>query len=417
MESVSKKLFIESIKAFLEDRTVEWNEQIGMQDWSELFRLASEQNALPMVYESVYGSRVYRESEVPFGAVIKNRVRQQVVLQVMRTEEFLEVYRTLLQRGLQPIVVKGIVCRYLYPNSDCRISGDEDLYIPRGTYAEHHKALLDAGMEVAEWEASDRDSRHVVTYVKKGGVLRIELHKDLFEPDSQIYTGINEQFAGAFTNSMVMDIEGVAVRTMGCSDHLLFLILHAFKHFINSGFGIRQVCDIIVYADTYGDKIDWKRVFKECQRTHTEVFAAALFDIGHRYFEFDIEKSGYPREWQRLAVDSEDLFEDLLSAGIYGSANMSRKHSSNITLNAVTAEKQGKKAKGSVVKTIFLPRKNLEARYYYLKKYPFLLPIAWIDRIAGYMKETRGKNINNNATESIRIGNQRIELMKKYKII
>lgn len=78
MESVSKKLFIESIKAFLEDRTVEWNEQIGMQDWSELFRLASEQNALPMVYESVYGSRVYRESEVPFGAVIKNRVRQQV---------------------------------------------------------------------------------------------------------------------------------------------------------------------------------------------------------------------------------------------------------------------------------------------------------------------------------------------------
>ena len=35
------------------------------------------------------------------------------------------------QNGLTPLIVKGIVCRDLYPNPDLRTSNDEDLYIPR----------------------------------------------------------------------------------------------------------------------------------------------------------------------------------------------------------------------------------------------------------------------------------------------
>ena len=39
------------------------------------------------------------------------------------------------------------------------------------------------------------------------------------------------------------------------------------------------------------------------------------------------------------------MLEDLLSAGVYGGADMSRKHSSNIILDAVDAQRQGRKAK------------------------------------------------------------------------
>ena len=51
-----------------------------------------------------------------------------------------------------------------------------------------------------------------------------------------------------------------------------------------------------------------------------------------------------------------------------------------------------------------------------MKKIPFLLPVAWLIRILRYEKEMR-KNAHKNVTDALKIGNQRIELMRKYKII
>ena len=110
------------------------------------------------------------------------------------------------------------------------------------------------------------------------------------------------------------------------------------------------------------------------------------------------------------------MLMDLLDSGIYGNANMSRKHSSNMTLDAVAADKNGKKAGNTVLKSLFPSAKKLEGRYPYLKKHPILLPIAWTNRILKYRKETVAGG-DNAAADSVKIGNQRIELMKKYGII
>ena len=120
--------------------------------------------------------------------------------------------------------------------------------------------------------------------------------------------------------------------------------------------------------------------------------------------------------WRKLKVDETMLLEDLLNSGVYGDASMSRKHSSNITLNAVSADKQGKKEKLSVLKTVFPSAKSLEGRYVYLKKYPVLLPIAWCQRIIKYNQETKFMS-DNNAKDAVKIGNQRIELLKYYDIL
>ena len=98
---------------------------------------------------------------------------------------------------------------------------------------------------------------------------------------------------------------------------------------------------------------------------------------------------------------------------------MSRKHSSSMTVNAVAAERGGKSS-GSLLRTVFPPARELKGRYRYLEKAPVLLPAAWISRIWHYKRETAaGKNRpgSNSASESIKIGNQRIELLKKYGII
>ena len=293
------------------------------------------------------------------------------------------------------------------------MSGDEDVWVQPEQFFACHEALLAFGMQPAEPE-KDIETAYEVAYGKPGSPLYIELHKSLFPPDSEAYGDLNRFFAGAHDRAAVVSVQGAAVSTLNSTDHLFYLICHAFKHFLHSGFGIRQVCDIALFANAYGDGIDWPRLLAQCTEIHAEKFSAALFHIGEKYLGFSPEKACLPPLWTEIAVDETALLEDLLSGGVYGAADRNRLHSSTITLNAVAAQKQGGKAKRNVLKTVFPSAKALSGRYPYLKKYPFLLPAAWGDRLLKYRKETAA---GNGAAESIRIGSQRIELMKQYGIL
>ena len=93
---------------------------------------------------------------------------------------------------------------------------------------------------------------------------------------------------------------------------------------------------------------------------------------------------------------------------MYGSNDLTRLHSSTVTLNAVKASRTGEKS--SVLSTVFPKREYLERRYPYLKKRPYLL------RIAHYASEKQA-GTDNSASGSIKLGKERIELMKRYGIM
>jgi hypothetical protein len=106
----------------------------------------------------------------------------------------------------------------------------------------------------------------------------------------------------------------------------------------------------------------------------------------------------------------------MLRGGIYGYSERSRMHSSNMTLNAVSADKKGKHSGGNILRTIFPPVRNMEGKFPYLRRMPFLLPVAWASRIIGYAKETITEQ-DSSASDVLRIGSQRIELLRQYDII
>lgn len=412
---VKKDMFLPALKAALKNEKVSWSEELESQDWVELFRIATTHQVLPLIYEAVYDCPAARNMEPQVFMSAKQQTIRSVMLQTMKTNEFLGLFQHLQKAGVQALVVKGIVCRNLYPNPDYRMSGDEDVLIPEEEFELCHQAMLDYGMHPAD-PTQDIQFEHEVPYGKPGSPIYIELHKCLFPPESAAYGDLNRFFKKVHDRAIKLSIDGKQVVTMGYTDHLFYLICHAFKHFLHSGFGIRQVCDIVLFANAYGKEIDWIRILQQCREIHADLFTAALFQIGQKYLTFDPSRAGYPQEWQEIQVDEQLMLDDLLEAGIYGDGTMSRKHSSNITLNAVSSEKQGKKSSHFVIKTLFPTVQNMEGRYPYLKKHPYLLPIAWINRIWKYRKETQTV-LNNDAAESIQIGNQRLKMMKTYGII
>lgn len=415
--NLNDKLFLEALKASLENRKIDWNFTIKSEDWMSLFHKAEIHQVLPLVFDAVHQCPAAQAGDIALFQAYRKQVVRQVMVQTMRTTEFLKLYTYLQEKELNPLVVKGLVCRQLYPNPDYRSSSDEDILIRNGEFAECNRALREYGMEPGE-KKHDLDATYEVAYRKAENPLYIELHKALFSPDSVEYGEFNRFFKGAHGRRVSIHVQGVDVYTLNYTDHLFYLICHAFKHLLHGGFGIRQVCDMVMCANAYGNEIDWEQIMEKCEKIYADKFAIALFKIGEKYLNFDPVKACYPEKWANAFVDEHALLEDMLSGGIYGGASMSRKHSSRMTLNAVKAEKKGTTVKHNILKTIFPARIDLKGRYTYLERFPFLLPVAWMSRIMKYQKETRQDGSKgNHPAESIKIGNQRIELLRQYGIL
>ena len=409
------QLFLEALKASLQQKSVDWEIEWPKEEWLGLFQTAEKHKVLPMIYEAVFRCPAAQAFGLQNLAPFKQHTVRSVMLQTMKTNEFYGLFQHLQSSGVTPLVVKGIICRSLYPQPDYRISGDEDVLIPREQFELCHKAMLEYGMQLSNPD-QDIHAVYEVSYGKPGSPLYIELHKSLFPPDSDAYGELNHYFERVYEQAIEIPVDGVPITTMGYTDHLFYLICHAFKHFLHSGVGIRQICDITLFANTHGRDIDWTLILEQCQEIHADLFAAALFQIGQKYLTFDPDQACYPIEWKNIQVDETMLLMDLLDAGIYGDGSMSRKHSSNITLDAVSSQKQGKKARNGVIASLFPSLKKMESRYPYLKQHPYLLPVAWGTRILKYRKETK-QGQNNDASSAVSIGNQRLELLKEYRIL
>lgn len=371
-------------------------------DWPAIFTLANQQKLLPIVFEAVRKMPAAVENAALFAAV-KQQVIAQVLHQTMRASEFSGLYQKLRAAGLHPVVVKGQLCSRLYPLKDHRISADDDLLIPDGEFMACHEQLLANGLTTGT-PTDELATADEVSYTKDGSPLYIELHRHLFDSAEDAHDELNHFFA----DLNPVEIDGFLA--MPPHEHLLYLLLHAYKHFVRSGIGLRQFCDIGLWAREYHDEIDWQRLHEQCESVHAATFAAASFRIARDYLGIDFD---LPTPWD-ASIDVEPLLHDSLCGGVYGSNDLTRLHSSTVTLNAVKASRTGEKS--SVLRTVFPKREYLERRYPYLKKRPYLLPVAWVQRIAHYASEKQS-GADNSASGSIKLGKERIELMKRYGIM
>lgn len=370
-------------------------------DWQEVFKLASQQRVLPLIVEAVWQSEALTEDCL---ASLRRMTLQIVITQARRTAAFLALYRSLAEKGLHPLVLKGLVCRELYPEPDKRPSGDEDILIDPSDFQAIHKEFLNLGLHCESSEPSP--DLQEITY--SNPELRIELHMSPFPTDSAVCNEMNAIIRDMVAQPVTIEVDGVLIYTLDPTTHLMYLLCHACKHFLHSGVGIRQVCDIAFFAEHYADEIDWNRIRIKCEEAHIARFSAGIFKIASRHLGFSATTA-----FDNSDVDEYPLLRDMLSGGIYGGANENRQHSATITLDAVAKQRQGKKSTGFLA-SVFIPLDGMASKFPYLKKYPWLLPAAWVQRVAKYFAN-RGKNTDPAA--SIRIGRERVALLRKYGIM
>lgn len=395
----SDKKLLEAFSCAIQNKKYSLSSENGEEDL-RFFHQAMNHMILPMVMEAIEDPSCFTHSK---------RARLETQTQARKSADFVLLYDYLLEKGLKPLVLKGIICRNLYPYPEERCSSDEDLWIAPQDFPLIHEALLDYGLKLQD-PKQDIENDYEVTYQEKESLLYIEVHKQMFSPSSP-YSYLNDFFADARENSITEKIYRTDFHTLSHTKHLLYLILHAYKHFLYSGFGIRQIGDILLFSIAYQNDIDWKQLKEDLIQAKAYELTRAIYKIGKKYLINNRELSQVLESWDIDSIDEGPLLEDIMESGIYGASSFERLHTGTMTLSALN-----KKGSASVLSSVFLPLDSMKNKYPYLKKQPYLLPFAWIRRVITYLKETKYVS-HNDPQESIRLGKKRIRLLKKYQIL
>lgn len=402
----AETFFFEAFRAGLRGEKLTEAPELTDAEWERVFYLADIHEVLPLIYDTLCGLPALRE----IGKKYKDAALNRAIRQIVQTNEFLTLVLQMQAVGLNPIVMKGIICRSLYPQPCLRPSVDEDILVPPEQMEAYDAFLLSKGL-FADEPGADLKTKYEYSYHKENSPTYIELHKNPIPPESGAYGDCNVFFEGVFDRAVTVQVEDVVLRTMGFTDHMLFLICHAYKHLLHSGVGIRQIADMAVFTEHYGSHVDWKYVLDKCRSVKIDKFAVALFVIAEKYLGFD-----RPELFKEFSIDEKPLLEDIMSGGLYGVVDENRAHSATMTLDAVASVKSGKKHSKGIIPAVFPAPSSLEGRYPYLRGRHYLAPVAWAQRLFRYAAKKR-KSSSLKASESVKIAKDRVALLRKYDML
>ena len=280
----------------------------------------------------------------------------------MRSEIQMSEYHKLVEylcgNGVKIIPLKGCVMKELYPSPNFRVMADVDL-LYEGVTAKELSGLMEAfGYSTENLEKGVHDTFH------KKPCMNIELHRHLMADDSPYKPIFDHLFERAVPDEKIPNLYHLTPE-----DLYLHEIAHAAKHFMGREAHVRHVGDIYVLNQKYAS--EW----------NADYIKAQLDTVGLLRFEEKIRTLAYaffgnePAEVSEL--DMEMFFPE----------------------NHKLPDKSGWKYMNDGGKSrvmfslsrIFLPYSSMCLRYPVLKKWPILLPFAWIYRIIDVLLHRRQK--------------------------
>ena len=360
-------------------RTVWDNRQTPLvsPDWDLLAALAKAHNVTALFYTGASRYEEFSQWSEEHRRALQQETVAQVVAQAMRTQCFLELYQVLLQAGVRPLVMKGIICRSLYGSlADYRPSGDEDIYLPPEQIELCRQVLEQQGWRLASYQEgmTVHDDLQHFSYESDQALRHLELHPALFAGKTPGLQRCRDYVQNVASRAVTVSVEGMQLYTLDYTDHYLFLFLHLVKHFTGTGVGIRQVLDLMQFQRAWGQKIDWAEVRRAIPLLSSPGLYADVVELGRRLgFEeadplFD-------------AVAPDLLLEDSLEGGIFGFDRKGHGQGVAVTEAAKYATLPGR------LRRLFFPSvEEMQAMRPWLRRRPWLLPLAWLQRAGRLFK-------------------------------
>ena len=354
MKKETAEQIFELIRAFIHDTEPELK---GTVDWDDIFYYARI-NAIAGIVGYIVTKYSLCEDKKKAAQFEKEMVGV-YGWQYRRKAQMEKMVCILNEQKIDHILMKGYLVKDLYPVPELRWYGDIDFVIHKEDRSKTDQLMRNLGFEVSDnWEPVYSYSKDTEYY---------EIHTEILDAD--IGDGKQREYFSDIWNHA----RPVKEHTYRFEQeyHFIYLIAHLAKHAYKSGAGIRMYLDIALFIKEYRNTLNWNQVLEQ------------LSELGLRRFFYTVCTAC--RQWYEVeppctieAIDQKafDVFTEMaVEGGTFGAST------ANDALETLKEADDSQSRIMTVINQIFPSAQEIQARYTYLQKHKWLLPVAWIDRV------------------------------------
>lgn len=222
-------------------------------DWKEIIALAKAQTLMGLIADAVPMLPTELQPDPQSRIVLHSTALRIINSHSLLNRKVVDMKSRMDSYGINTVLLKGQGIALLYPNPQCRQCGDIDLYVGEKNFARTLEILA------PDSEKKAKDYKYLKHFdIEEDGV-SIEIHRI-----AEILPGSrhNKLFQKWTIENLEgpdickVKIGGVTVNTPPVCFNAIYIMNHAWHHFMEGGIGLRQLCDWAMYLHRFHKEID-----------------------------------------------------------------------------------------------------------------------------------------------------------------
>lgn len=328
-------------------------------DWNGICKEGISQTVLPLIYK-VLGEVMPSEAKARWQRLIYQMLANNA--QVLF--EHKEVHEIFTREEIPYVIIKGACSAKYYPEPKLRMMGDVDFVVK-------NKDLARAGaiLEKEDFVRTE-NKEHTAHYVYRKGHSTWEMHWSM----SGMPTGENgketRRFFDEIIETAVYDPDGYIIPDE--FHHGLVMLIHTARHLLNTGIGVRHLCDWAVFVERF-DNNEFIEIFEE------RLTVCGLWRFAQLLTQLSIKFLGVSEKaWAMENMDEEYL--DSMMSDIFAGGNFGRKAPERIN-EAKLFTYQGKGNVGDdgfIRQGILTMNERVLRAMPIVRRIPVLMPFGWL---------------------------------------
>ncbi len=291
------------------------------EDWNELVRIAVKNSVACLLYDLLeYISDIPENARDGIEAYSR-RIACANYRMLILNKQLAELFE---RAGIRYCLMKGMAAAADFPVPDLRKAGDIDLLLIDVQDSERAVAVL---AQLGFKPEKEQHSLHHISMVDSTG-LEIEVHTMLAEPfdNSAINRYLEKLIPECGKHVRKKEVMGIGITMLEDAFHAYELLLHMLQHFLRAGFGVKLLCDWVVFWNRGVDEQNREQYLKLVKESGLKGFSDTITRTCIKYLGLKRDNvlwmEPYPTDKNREDVDKDtELFlRELEDAEEFGSA-------------------------------------------------------------------------------------------------
>lgn len=306
----------------------------------------------------------------------KNQLIYKSVLMDVEREAIQDFFE---KNNIWYMLLKGMVIRKYYPAPELREMADNDILFDNKYSKEVYEFMTARGYKSDDYNKGYHDE-----YLKPPAY-NFEMHRQLVSSKErpkwyEYYKDVKSILIKDTNENRETAANSESNNTsnqfyFSDNDFYVYFIVHTYKHFLNSGMGLRTVLDVYLYVSNLQEKLDFDYIEEQLKKLDAYDFEQTFRSIAFKMFDENLEDRKW---WDLFDVKEQEMLSYVLDAGTYGNLENSVAHKMGYTKGE--KKKTSDKAK-YIFRRLFPSMDTIEEFFPFFYKHKWAIPFLYIYRI------------------------------------